>query len=86
MPWPDCQMPSANASVCQHKGKVLSDLKLDIKVGDSVSIDNGRILVTLLDKSGKLARLDIRADKDISIRHVKAQASSLAQNGLTYAA
>ena len=32
-------------------------LSLDLKVGDSLAIDRGRILVTLMEKSGQIARL-----------------------------
>lgn len=41
---------------------------IDLKVGQSVSIDGGRISITLEEKSGKLARLKFIADKDMSIQ------------------
>lgn len=63
----------------------LTTLKLDVKVGESVSFDDGRINVTLLDKSGRLARLEIRAHTDVKIRHDKVAASSFARGGLTIA-
>jgi hypothetical protein len=40
---------------------------MDVKVGDSVSIDRGRTVVTIMDKSGKQARLAFNVIKDISI-------------------
>lgn len=61
----------------------LTTLKLDVKVGESVSFDGGRINLTLLDKSGRLARLEISAHEDVKIKHQKVEASSLARNGLT---
>ena len=63
----------------------MSSLKLDVRVGESVSFESGRITVTLMDKSGKLARLDIKANEDVKIEHIKAKASSLARNGITVA-
>jgi hypothetical protein len=47
-------------------------LSVELKVGESVSIDNGRITVTLEDKSGRRARLNISASPDVKIRPVKA--------------
>jgi hypothetical protein len=61
----------------------LTTLKLDVKVGESVTFDNGRINLTLMDKSGRLARLEINAHKDVKIKHNKMEASSFARNGLT---
>lgn len=61
----------------------LTTLKLDVKVGESVSFDDGRINVTLLDKSGRLARMEIRAQADVKINHQKLGAGSLARGGLT---
>ncbi|MDO8312873.1 MAG: hypothetical protein Q7T25_13135 [Sideroxyarcus sp.] len=63
----------------------LTTLKLDVKVGESVSLDGGRIHMTLLDKSGRLARLEIRAHEDVKIKHHKIDASNLARGGLTIA-
>ena len=48
-----------------------------------MTFDDGRINVTLLDKSGRLARLEIRAHADVKIRHDKVAASSFARSGLT---
>jgi sRNA-binding carbon storage regulator CsrA len=61
-------------------------LKIDLKTGDSVSFDDGRISITLLEKSGKLARLDVQAAKDVKISHSKLRDSSMASNGITVAA
>jgi hypothetical protein len=43
---------------------------IDVKVGESVSIDGGRAVVTLLEKSGQRARLSFKADDDVKIQHV----------------
>jgi len=43
-------------------------LFIDLKVGQSISIDGGRIVMSLEDKSGKLARLKFVADSDVSIQ------------------
>lgn len=50
-------------------------LKLELKVGESVKI--GDAMVTLEDKSGKIARLSIEADKSVPIQRV--QPTSMAQ-------
>lgn len=60
-----------------------TSLKLDVKVGESVDFDGGRISMTLLDKSGRLARLEIRAHADVKINHQKLGAGNLARGGLT---
>jgi hypothetical protein len=43
-------------------------LRIDVKVGESVLIDGGRIRMTLEDKSGRLARLHFTADSQVDIR------------------
>jgi hypothetical protein len=60
-------------------------LSLDVKVGDSLAIDGGKILVTLLHKSGQLAKLAFVADDSISIvKGKKSQAGAeQAKKGLT---
>lgn len=56
-------------------------LKLELRVGESVKI--GDAVVTLEDKSGKIARLAIKADKSVPIQRVQATtAAHLAKNGL----
>lgn len=56
-------------------------LKLELKVGESVKI--GDAVVTLEDKSGKVARLAIAADKSVPITRVnQTLASHLAKNGI----
>jgi pyruvate kinase len=65
----------------------LSQIKQDLRVGESVSFDDGRIVVTLLEKSGQRARLDIRIDEDVKFKVNKSSvASTLAKEGLTWPA
>ena len=62
----------------------MTKLKLDLRVGESVSFDNGRISISLLEKSGQRARLDIRASEDVKIATPKDEsASSAARSGIT---
>jgi urease beta subunit len=58
-------------------------LKLDLRVGESVRFDNGRISVTLLEKSGQRARLDINADPSVRIEPQKSSAADVVKHGLT---
>lgn len=60
-------------------------IKQDLKVGESISFDNGRIEITILKKSGQIARLDIKAESDVtlSVNKSSSSASSIAKNGLT---
>lgn len=44
-------------------------LTLDIKVGESVAI--GDTIISLVQKSGQLARLQIDADKSIQVRRIQ---------------
>ena len=56
-------------------------LKIELRVGESVRI--GDAIVTLEDKSGRVARLSIQADKSVPIHRVQASmASLLAKNGI----
>ncbi|MFA6039887.1 MAG: hypothetical protein WC733_00105 [Methylophilus sp.] len=62
----------------------MSSLKYDMRVGDSIVLDGGRIKLTLLEKSGQRARLDIKADDDVNIETTKAiKPYDLAKNGVT---
>ena len=56
-------------------------LKLELRVGESVRI--GDAIITLEDKSGRVARLSIEADKSVPIKRVQTtMASHLAKNGI----
>ncbi len=58
-------------------------LKIDLRVGESVRFDDGRISITLLEKSGQRARLDIVAEPNVRIDQPKQRAAEAARNGLT---
>ena len=53
-------------------------LKLELRVGESVKI--GLATVTLEDKSGKIARLAIQADKSVPIQRVQGTVASLSES------
>ena len=56
-------------------------LKLELRVGESVKI--GDAVVTLEDKSGKVARLAIEADKSVPIVRVQpSTAAHFAKSGI----
>lgn len=61
----------------------MSSLKLDLRVGDTVLLDGGKIKITVLDKSGQRARLDINAKDDVKIETQKNyDAASIVKNGI----
>jgi pyruvate kinase len=61
----------------------MSNIKQDLRVGESVSFDDGRVVITLLEKSGQRARFDIKAADDVKVNVNKAASiSSVAQKGL----
>lgn len=45
--------------------------RIDIRVGEGITIDGGRIVVTLEEKSGQRARLRFDAAKDVEIDRVR---------------
>lgn len=52
---------------------------IDVKVGESVTIDRGRVVVTLLEKSGQRAKLGFDAAKEVAVNKVTAFPSGAAQ-------
>ena len=48
-------------------------LKLDVRVGDAVQIDDGRITIRVEDKSGQRTRLAFDAPRDVKIRMLEEQ-------------
>jgi len=52
---------------------------IDVKVGESVSIDRGRVVVTLLEKSGQRAKIGFDAEKEVSVNKTTAFPSGAAQ-------
>ncbi len=45
----------------------MNSLKVDVKVGDTLRFDGGRVSITLLEKSGQRARLSIQSEPDVQI-------------------
>lgn len=52
---------------------------IDVKVGESVSIDRGRIVVTVMEKSGRTAKIGFEADKEVPINKITSSPSGAAQ-------
>lgn len=52
-------------------------LRIELRPGEAITI--GDAVVTLEDKSGKIARLAVQADKSIPVRRVQEQGPSVAQ-------
>jgi len=50
-------------------------LVVELKVGDSVSIDSGRVVMTLREKSGQRARLHFSAERSVPIEPVRERAA-----------
>lgn len=60
----------------------MSSRKIELRAGESVSFD-GPAKVTLLEKSGRVARLDVQAETTVKITQSSLSASSMARGGLT---
>jgi len=43
-------------------------LKVDLRVGETLTFNDGQIVVTLLEKSGQLARISVDADASVHIQ------------------
>lgn len=43
-------------------------MKVDLRVGEELRLDGGRIIVTLLEKSGQRARISVEADDSVKIQ------------------
>jgi sRNA-binding carbon storage regulator CsrA len=43
---------------------------IELKVGETISIDRGRIVLTLLEKSGQRAKLGFEAEKVVPVNKV----------------
>jgi len=57
----------------------VTSLTLDVTVGEAVSIDKGRITVTVEEKSGRRARLRFMADEKVSVEKAGAKRPSVEQ-------
>lgn len=44
-----------------------SQLKIELKVGDTLVIDDGKVKLTLEQKSGQVARLSVQANRAVQI-------------------
>lgn len=51
-------------------------VKIEIRAGESISIDGGRIVVTLEEKSGQRARLRFDAAQNVNIERVMKPATN----------
>ena len=61
----------------------MSKLKLDLRIGETVSFDDGRINIILLEKSGQRARIEINAKEEVKInREPKTTTFSIASKGI----
>ena len=43
-------------------------LKVDLRVGETLTFNNGQIVITLLEKSGQRARISVEADDSVEIQ------------------
>ncbi len=63
---------------------MMNTLKADVKVGDTLSFYGGMVSITLIEKSGQRARLEIKSEPDVIIdlpsSHSPAQ---LARSGIS---
>ena len=60
-------------------------LHVELRAGQSVSMDGGRIVVQLMDKSGKVAQLRITAPPNVAIQrpsNTVTSGASQARNGI----
>lgn len=48
-----------------------SSMKVDLKPGDALEFDNGKIRITLEQKSGQVARLVVQAERSVPISKQK---------------
>lgn len=60
-------------------------LAMDVRVGETVSIDSGRVHVKVAEKSGQRVRLVFAADADIRIERQRPPAAVAAQSGVRMA-
>lgn len=60
-------------------------LSMDVKVGQSVAIDGGRVILTVESKSGQLARIRFEHVDGVDVRrHQPNKASVAARGGVTW--
>ena len=59
-------------------------LVMDVRVGESVTLDGGRVVVQVMEKSGQRVKLSFTANADVSISRKKPASSGAqaAQSGI----
>lgn len=58
-------------------------LVMDVRVGESVNVDGGRVLVRVAEKSGQRVKLHFTADSDVLIEKVSpVKGADLAKSGI----
>lgn len=57
----------------------MQTFRTDLRVGESIRIDNGRVTVRLEEKSGQRARLVFRAEDDVRIEKAGGTLTGAAQ-------
>ncbi len=57
----------------------ITSLTFDVGVGEAISIDRGRITVTVEEKSGRRSRLRVMADEKISVEKAGAKKNGVEQ-------
>lgn len=60
----------------------MSTLKTDLMAGEFIKIGNGDVIVTLLEKSGRRARLEISTAHDMPIVRGSHESNPESQNAL----
>jgi hypothetical protein len=51
----------------------------DLRVGDALSLDGGRIVITLKEKSGRAAKVNVDADATVTVAKIKSAAPAAVQ-------
>ena len=57
-------------------------LSMDVKVGESLSLDGGRIVLRVEQKSGQVARIRFTMDQDVSLSKAVANMAAVARRGV----
>jgi pyruvate kinase len=58
-------------------------LVMDVRVGESVSVDGGRVMVRVGEKSGQRVKLHFTADSEVAIEKARpVKGSDLAKGGI----
>jgi len=59
-----------------------STFAINLRVGDSLSIDSGRVIAELVHKSGQQVRMQFTADKDAKVDVVSPRPANQAKRGV----